>query len=143
MTEDHLAIQRLTSDFCWCADTRDVDGIVALFAADGVFDAEPAGLGVFEGHEALSGFFGSLLPAHEYSQHIIGNHRIDLDGDTATGTSYYLMQGAIKGTGRISAAGYYEDRYVRTSDGWRLQSRRGVPLVPFNIDAMTENLAGA
>lgn len=142
MDTDFENIHRIINDYCWYADTRDVDAIVGLFALDGVMNAEPAGLGVFEGRDALLKFYGDLLPQHEYSQHIAGNHRIDIDGDEAAGTSYYLMQGAIKGAGPISAGGYFEDRFVRSADGWRIAFRRGVPLIPFNLGAMTNSQDG-
>ena len=140
MSSDIDLIQRLANDYCWCADTHDLDGMISLFTTDGVMDAEAVGLSIVRGHDALREFYGSLLPLHEYSQHLSGTHRIDIDGDTATGTSYYLMQGAVKGAGPISAAGYFEDRYMRTADGWRFSYRRGVPLVPPNLSAMTDSI---
>lgn len=140
MNADIFCIQRLASDYCWYADHRDVDGIVSLFSEGAVFDARAVGLTEVTGLEALRDFFQSLLPLHEYSQHMLGNHRIDLDGNSARGTCYYLMQGAIRNAGPISAAGYYEDAYVRTAEGWRIASRRGVPLTPPRLTAMTEQL---
>ncbi len=140
MNSDINAIQRLVNDYCWYADTHDAEGIVSLFTADGVMDAEAVGLEVFRGQEALRSFYTSIIPLHEYSQHLSGTHRVDIDGDTAKGTSYYLMHGAVKGAGPISAAGYFEDRYVRTPDGWRIAYRRGVPLVPPNLSAMIDAL---
>jgi hypothetical protein len=50
------------------------------------------------------------------------------------------MQGAVRGGAPISAAGYYEDTYVRTPDGWRIASRRGVPLGPPRLAPMTDRL---
>lgn len=136
-------IRRLVDDYCWYADTRDVEGIVSLFTPEGVFDATPIGLGKMVGTAELRQFFQELLPVHEYSQHLSGNCRIDVDvdGEAARGMSYYSMQGAIKGSGPISAAGYYEDRYVLTPDGWRIEFRRGVPLLPSNLEAMTSTLS--
>ena len=140
MSTDIDEIQRLANDYCWCADTHDVDGMVALFTTDGVMDAEALGMEIIRGHDALRKFYGLILPMHEYSQHLAGNHRIDIDGDTAGGTSYYLMQGAVKELGPISAAGYFEDKYVRTAEGWRFSCRRGVPLLPPNLRAMMESM---
>lgn len=140
MSDDLTQIQRLAADYCWHADHRDVEGIVSLFTEDAVFDARPVGLSQIQGRAALREFFGMLLPLHEYSQHLSGNHRIDLDKQAARGTCYYLMQGAVRGGAPISAAGYYEDTYVRTSDGWRIASRRGVPLGPPRLAPMTDRL---
>jgi hypothetical protein len=139
--QDVLDIQRLASDYCWCADHRNVEGIVALFTEDACFDARPMGLSLIQGHVALRDFFGTLLPMHEYSHHLCGNFRIDIQQDTACGTCHYLMLGAIREEGAISAAGYFDDTYVRTPDGWRIASRRGAPLVPPKIDPMTNRFA--
>lgn len=140
MKHDFEAIRRLADDYCWYADTHDVDGIVGLFTDDGVMDATAVGMQVFRGTEALQAFYAKIIPLHEWSQHLAGTHRIDLGGDTATGTSYYLMHGAVKDGGPISAAGYFEDRYTRTANGWRFASRRGVPLGPPNISEIIEAL---
>jgi ketosteroid isomerase-like protein len=139
---DSDQIRRLADDYCWYADARDVDGMVSLFTKNGVMDAQAVGMNIIQGHEALREFYKLILPMHEYSQHLSGTHRIDIEGDSAKGTSYYLMQGAIMGAGPISAAGYFEDQYVRTADGWRFSSRRGVPLIPPNLKAMTDWVSG-
>lgn len=138
MSTDIFEIQRLANDYCWFADTHDVDGILSLFTADGVMDAEALGMETIRGEESLRKFYDTIIPLHEYSQHLSGTHRVDLDGDKASGTSYYLMHGAVKGAGPISAAGYFEDQYERTADGWKFSSRRGVPLAPPNLSAMIE-----
>lgn len=141
MTDDFLAIQRLTIDYCWYADTRDVAGIVSLFTDDCVFDATAFDIPVIRGHEALRELFQKLLPEHEYSQHLAGNHRIDISGDAARGTSYYAMRGRVRdGGGVISASGYYADVYTRTPAGWRIAERRGVPLLPPDYAPMTDSL---
>lgn len=140
MSTDLDDIRRLADDYCWHADMHDVDGIVALFADDGVMDASAVGFGLIRGAAELRRFYEQIIPLHEYSQHLSGTHRIDVDGDEARGTAYYLMHGAVKGGDPISAAGYFEDRYVRTPSGWRILSRRGVPLGPPNLDPMRERM---
>lgn len=140
MNRDLDEIRRLADDYCWYADTHDVDGLLSLFTADAVMDAEAVGFGILTGQKELRGFYEQIIPLHEYSQHLSGTHRIDLNGDSAEGTSYYLMHGAVKDAGPISAAGYFQDRYVRTSEGWRISSRTGVPLIPPNLDPMRDRM---
>lgn len=130
MYTDYEEIRRLTIDYCWFADMRDVSGIVELFGGDYCFDAQEFGIPLVSGRDALHEFFGHLLPNHECSQHISSNHRIDIDGAAGQGTSYYFMVGIAKNHEPVSAAGFYEDAYVRTEDGWRISRRRGVPLLP-------------
>jgi len=133
MSTDYEAIRRLTIDYCWYADTQDVPGIVALFDGDYVFDATKFGIPVIEGRDSLLEFFAALLPGHQCSQHISSNHRIDIAGASAKGTSYYFMMGVAKDGETISAAGYYEDDYILTEQGWRISVRRGVPLLPADM----------
>ncbi|MEJ8568580.1 nuclear transport factor 2 family protein [Elongatibacter sediminis] len=140
MISDLDRIRRLADDYCWFADNHDAEGIVSLFTPDGVMDATAMGMGVIQGEQELRRFYREIIPLHEYSQHISGTHRIDLDGDQAAGTAYYLMHGAVKDAGPISAAGYFQDDYVRTSAGWRIRSRRGVPLAPPNLSAIIEQM---
>ena len=48
---------------------------------------------------------------------------VDLAGDLASGTCYIDLRAEVDGTSMIGA-GWYADRYVRTAEGWRFQSRR-------------------
>ena len=130
MNADYEEIRRLTIDYCWHADTQNASGIVALFGGDYAFDAREFDIPLIQGRDALLEFFEQLLPSHDCSQHVSSNHRIDVDGTSAEGTSYYFMLGIARDGGPISAEGYYEDRYVRTDEGWRISLRRGVPLLP-------------
>ena len=43
----------------------DVDGILALYAADAVWDMSPIGMGTFEGHAAIRGFFEDWFASYE------------------------------------------------------------------------------
>lgn len=71
------------------------------------------------------------------TQHLIGNHRVRLEGDTARVTSYvracHLAAGADP-LGRAEAhqfwdfVGEYTDELRRTGDGWRITSRRCRPI---------------
>ena len=53
----------------------------------------------------------------------VQQHVVDLAGDTASGTCYIDLRAEVDGKSMIGA-GWYADRYVRTADGWRFQSRK-------------------
>jgi SnoaL-like domain len=58
------------------------------------------------------------------TQHIIGNHNIVLDGDTAHCTSYLHAQHVFRSEhsgGHLILAGYYTYDMVRTPDGWKIR----------------------
>ena len=44
---------------------RDIDRILAFYAPDAVWDMSPWGIGIFEGTEAIRGFFEDWLGAYE------------------------------------------------------------------------------
>ncbi|MEY3618629.1 MAG: hypothetical protein RL726_1327, partial [Actinomycetota bacterium] len=60
-------------------------------------------------------------------QHLLGNHRVDIDGDRATCSSYLQSQHvrrSAEGGPNFIVAGQYEDTMIRTADGWRIEFRR-------------------
>jgi hypothetical protein len=65
------------------------------------------------------------------TQHLIGNIRIELDGDTGTMTSYLSATHVIDPAGAVVLAhGTYVDTVVRTPQGWRI-SKRTLYLISF------------
>lgn len=130
--DDVAAIVRLTHDYALYNDTFRVDELVDLFTDDAVFDMRPAGLDRYEGREAIRDFFEREKRALSHVMHLTANHRIDVEGDTASGTAYFLAIGVTRREGREnSARGYYDDRYVRTRLGWRFVTRRSCLLLPW------------
>jgi ketosteroid isomerase-like protein len=129
---DIEAIVRLTHDYALYNDTFRVDDLVGLFVEDAWFDMKPAGLDVYEGLAAIRDFFEREKRALSHVMHLTSNHRIDVVGDDASGTAYFLAMGITRRGGHENhARGYYEDAYVRTAGGWRFASRRSVPLLPW------------
>ena len=125
-------IVRLTHDYAHLNDTFQVEALVELFVPDAFFDMTPAGLDRYEGREAIREFFEREKRALRHVIHLTSNHRVDVDGDRASGTAYFHAIGVTRRDGVENAArGMYEDAYVRTPAGWRFASRRSVPLVPW------------
>ncbi len=132
LERDVSSIVRLTHDYALYNDTFQVDQLVDLFVSDAWFDMEPAGLERYEGRDAIRDFFERERRALSHVMHLTGNHRVDLDGDCATGTAYFLAMGITRRESKENhARGYYSDSYVRTPGGWRFASRTSVPLLPW------------
>jgi ketosteroid isomerase-like protein len=117
--EDVEAIRALDARYCRLIDTGDWPGLVALFAPDGAFD----GLQRADGHDALLAFFGGLAGSGMRWWHHVGNHEIEVAGDTATVRSMLWQPCVVDGVPHV-AAGRYSDRLVRTADGWRYQLKQ-------------------
>jgi ketosteroid isomerase-like protein len=118
-------IRQLSYTYTLGIDTADADLLVSTFADDAVFDMSGTGQPTLVGTEQIRDFFANQqFPAMSGQIHLATNHRVVLDGDTATGTVYYLVHGIAKDRRTIFAAGYHTDQYVRTEAGWRFSSRR-------------------
>ena len=101
---DIAAIVQLTIDYCWAL-----------------------GAGGQQGCDEIIERVASALGPLDDSQHMVTNHQIRIDGDTATGRCYVHAQhirAAAEGGSLYVVAGRYEDDYVRTGDGWRIAERR-------------------
>jgi hypothetical protein len=125
-------IVRLTHDYALYNDTFRVDDLAELFVEDAWFDMEPAGLRRYDGREAIRDFFEKEKRALSHVFHLTSNHRVDVSGDAATGTAYFLAVGVTRRSGVENRVhGYYADTYVRTAAGWRFGSRTSNPLIPW------------
>lgn len=128
---DVAAIVDVTVAYCWAIDTRDWAALDRIFVPDAtaVF-----GSWELEGLDAIRRRLERTLSRLDASQHLVGTHQVHLDGDTATGRCYVHAQhvrdaAAIDGAGPLYlVAGRYDDRFVRTPDGWRIARRTLTPL---------------
>lgn len=71
--------------------------------------------------------FGGFFDTLDASQHIITNHQITRDGDRAAAITYgnwRLIRHVPEGGGDLwEGTGWYDDRLVRTPQGWRIADR--------------------
>lgn len=122
--DDHVAITNLTVAYCWALDSHRWDDLDAVFLPDATADlASPATL---QGIDAIKARVASALQPLDDSQHIVSNHQIDVDGDEGTCRCYLHAQHvrrAADGGPNFIIGGRYEDRVVRTADGWRIAHR--------------------
>ena len=125
---DRAAIVQLTVDYCWALDTGDWDVLRRVFTDDAVTDL---GAGGQRGIDEIIGRVSSALGPLDDSQHLVTNHQVRIDGDTATGRCYvhaqHIRAGADGGP-LFVVAGRYEDTYARRPEGWRIVERRIVTM---------------
>ncbi len=122
--EDIEAIRQLKARYCEICDAdHDPDQIVTIFTEDGVWEGE--GIGRAEGHAALRKLFEGFREAISFSQHMVQNPIIEVDGNTATGRWYFFgmftyYNGNQK---RWQAARYHED-YEKVDGTWKIKHLR-------------------
>ena len=143
-TDRLLAIEDIKatcSRYALGLDTFDMELLLSAFAEDIIFDASPFGLGTFEGHDALRGFFQHNFEVMKSQMHLFANFIVDVDGpDTATGTNYLLEEGYSNEGALIRCLCRDEDRYIRTDAGWRIVGRVIHPLVEPKLEGYQEGL---
>ena len=119
MLADKEAIRDLARLYAHHVWERDIAAVVDLFAEDGEMDTSLEA--PIRGRAALLEAFQRLVGNADF-QPFVHNHVIDLNGDTASGTCYVDLRATQEGRSMIGS-GVYHDRYVRTAEGWKIQSR--------------------
>jgi ketosteroid isomerase-like protein len=118
---DRDAIRDLARRYAHYVWQNDLDALVALFAEDGEMD--PGIRPPIRGRAALAEGFRQMLMGGSVFRPFVQQHVVDLDGDQATGACYVDLRADVEGKSMIGA-GWYDDRYVRTADGWRFGYRK-------------------
>ena len=116
--DDLTAISQLKYRYLRTLDTKDWDGFADCFVPEATGDYN--GL-VFEDRAALVAYMRENLGEGLLTLHQVHHPEIDVDGDTATGR-WYLQDKVIVEAFKflLEGAAFYEDRYVRTPEGWRV-----------------------
>lgn len=123
--QDRLDIADLLARYCLALDTRDWAGLEAVFTPDASCDYGT--LGQPEGAAQIAALVSGTLRTLDATQHLIGNVQVEVSGDEASARCYLMAQHVRAGTPggeTYLMGGRYEDRVVRTPDGWRLAHRR-------------------
>jgi hypothetical protein len=118
LRDDLEAISRLKYRYLRLLDTKQWDEFAECFAPGAT--ADYAGL-AFADPAALVDYMRTNVGEGVLTMHTVHHPEIDVDGDTATGR-WYLHDKVIVDAFRfaLEGAAIYDDRYVRTADGWRI-----------------------
>ncbi|MBO6555258.1 MAG: nuclear transport factor 2 family protein [Pseudomonadales bacterium] len=118
--EDLEAIRRLKATYCdICDDDHNAERIITIFTEDGTWEGE--GIGTAKGHEAIRKLFDQFSDAIKFSQHMVHNPIIDVDGDEAIGRWYFHGMFTMRRNDKpMWQACRYHEVYRRTPDGWKI-----------------------
>ncbi|MBW2424330.1 MAG: nuclear transport factor 2 family protein [Deltaproteobacteria bacterium] len=107
-------------------DQRDWDRMDEIFAPGASLDYRSSGGQAGPYRETL-GWLARALDPWPLNLHLIGNFEIEIDGDRAKSSCYFLApMGRNEPDGRqimTTNAGSYHDELVRTPEGWRIHAR--------------------
>ncbi len=131
---DWLAICNVKADYCRLLDTKDWDGWKQLFTEDVVVDTTGSGGIVTEGRDAfVDSVRGSL--ANAKTAHQVHSPKITIDGDEAD-VVWAMQDRVINDEWALTGYGHYVERYVRTSQGWKI-ARQALTRLIMEIDGDT------
>lgn len=124
--EDREAIRLVIRDYGRLLDERHFDEFGRLFAPEGEYvSAGTTTRGPTAIAESLRRVMtGNPLGLAEPNFHVLFNERIELHGDQADATSqsFFVAPGA-NGAPQLIMMASYDDRFVRTPNGWRFARR--------------------
>jgi quinol monooxygenase YgiN/3-phenylpropionate/cinnamic acid dioxygenase small subunit len=115
----------LTVRYAWALDNRRFEDLALVFSEDGVADYG-SNVGTHRGPGAIGEACARSLSRFDRTQHIVSNHQVTIDGQTAHGRCYFQAQHVVKeadGDHNYTIAGNYLDQYRHTEDGWRIAHR--------------------
>ncbi|GAA2724558.1 nuclear transport factor 2 family protein [Actinocorallia aurantiaca] len=119
MDDRHQIIEQLNR-FAAGLDGKDWELLRGILAEDAYAYSQ-------KGRDAIIGTVRGHIGGCGATQHLLGNHRIEVDGDGARSLTYARVyhEGAGDHVGSFfECLGEYEDHWTRTGDGWRLSYRK-------------------
>lgn len=110
---DVIEIEQLLAKYSVKMTQKDIQTIIdEVFTPDGTYSAFGATYGLQD--------FPSLVEAAPKGLYLTGTPLLELDGDKGSGAQPLLF---VDQTSHDMRMGWYTDTYVRTENGWRLETR--------------------
>ena len=125
--EDWQEITRRRYEYAMGIDTRDFALLRSIFMDD-----------IYMDFSSYSGQPGAQMKADDWvagcrvlftgldaTQHVMTNPIVDIDGDRATQRMYMKAEHFYtndQGNNDFALGGYYDDKLVRTADGWKIEA---------------------
>lgn len=125
---DRLEIQQLLVDYSTAIDLRRFDDLDNVFTPDAYIDYRALG-GIDGPYPEVKQWLSQVLPNFPVYAHMLGNFSVRIDGDTATSRVICFNPMVLSGdppSGEeqvLFCALWYDDEFVRTSQGWRMTRR--------------------
>jgi hypothetical protein len=134
--EDRAKIEDLQARYLFALDFRDPEAYAATFTEDGILDY---GVGEIKGRDAIGAMVENMRQNAERQRaedssglrpaagrHNITNIVIEVNGDTAVGTSYWFHMGNAnpERAAQLNSFGHYEDEMVKVDGEWLFSKRK-------------------
>jgi len=119
---DRFEIDELLTRYATAIDNKTFDLLDEVFTPDAHIDYTSAG-GVAGDYPTVKAWLAEILPMFPAYQHVVGNRRVTLTGDTATSVAAFYNPMAMSDGTLFICGGEYHDKLVRTAGGWRIAER--------------------
>jgi SnoaL-like domain len=121
---DRLEIQQLLVDYSTAIDQRRFDDLDRVFTPDAYIDYRAMG-GIDGVYPDVKAWLKEVLPNFPVYAHMLGNFSVTVDGDSASSRTICFNPMVLGGDrNQILFCGlWYDDEFVRTSEGWRMSRR--------------------
>lgn len=123
-SDDVTAVINVVNLYAAALDCQQWELFDQVFTADA--EADFGGPACWRDLASLKRDFAAIHAPFDATQHMTTNHQVAVDGDRANCISYVLgrfIRPAPEGGNMFESGGWYDDRLVRTGDGWRIRSR--------------------
>ena len=147
--QDRVEIEELTYNYCRHADLLDGAGMAATFIEDCVTQFMPDSFdgAILYGRRALLDFLNMALGGTVSGSHHIANVELMFESDDVVIAHLYMYSWqrftGFPVTSDCHRWGRYENRYVRTKDGWRFSHLRLISVGEYGGARIGEQLGRA
>jgi 3-phenylpropionate/cinnamic acid dioxygenase small subunit len=123
---DRIAIDDLLTRYATAVDTKDWDLYASCFTSDAFIDYTSAG-GIKGTLPEVKAWIARSMELFSMTQHLVTNCAVAITSDTATSRCGFFNPMGLPGDDGALVlffdGGYYNDKLVRTPDGWRIAER--------------------
>lgn len=123
---DRIEINDLLIRYTDAIDKKDYELLDSCFTPDARLDYTSAG-GIAGDYPKVRAWLEKALAPFPMTVHYVTNSVVDLDGDAATARTAVLNPMGFQGPDGVmhtfTVGAYYNDRLIRSSEGWRISER--------------------
>lgn len=131
--EERFELEDALINYCTMVDSlSDIDGIVDCFADDAILDLSGLQLDVYQGSDAIRGFYAKVFETMSHHMHTMSNFYVTAyDGDTASIRAYIAGMGRSQTGTDVLVHVYYDLDLEKSADGqWRFTRFYEAPQLP-------------
>ncbi|MDD9888758.1 MAG: nuclear transport factor 2 family protein [Gammaproteobacteria bacterium] len=121
--KDYEEIKSLYARYNQGSDFRDTELFLSAFAEDAIMTREGGDIVGLEGLRADRARRYQGATGDVGRRHLNGSYLIMPTSEGAEAKTYYILMDVTERPPSVIGSGYYEDKFIRTEDGWKIKHR--------------------